>query len=733
MLNKKFKWLGIQTGCLVLLLGAGGIVFSAGQVASEEEEAEGSYTLEGERLELAITNFQSKCAVCHGAEGNSPDPPMNLVDEIWRHGYKLTDIEKTIREGVPDTMMQAQKDNLTADEIADLAKYVKMLAKKMHAKMEEPEREVATALTDRVASQLPDVSGADVEGRANFVDDYIFGKMKTDGVPHAKLSTDTEFMRRVYLDLWGRLPDAEQVRKFAADEDPEKRNKLIDHLLGLDYMEKAGHDDYKGPWLVEEPFLSKWTYFFGDLFRNGPQGNAEQFREYVNLFLKYNLPYDYVVREMLTATAITGKINGATGFLLRNQVDGLRCADVMHEDTCDEIALNATKIFLGVNMECVSCHDGARHIEDINLWLSQVKRVEFWRQAAFFSNIRIFRATLANQDFALLDGPSPRPDPIWQGKIDGFRSTSPPTEFGGLGYRLEAPSVLRPDRNRNVDVYPEYLLTKKRPDRGVNPRHEFARMLTEDFQFARATVNLIWSKLMTVGIVDPPFEFDLARQDPDNPPPSPWTIQPSHPELLNVLAKDFQKHHFDLRHLMRTICRSQAYQLSSQFGVEYKSEWDRYYARKLVRRLSAEEIYDGIVKSTNVFGNDVEYVMDLGVPPGNGELKRFLAFFGQSNRTTSAASTDSSIIQASLMLNSDLVKRKVLVGTEESRVSLLLNHSPPLSNEELVEELFLWTLCRYPTEKERKDSIRHVENYRDKGVEDLQWALLNKLEFIVNY
>ena len=96
---------------------------------------------------------------------------------------------------------------------------------------------------------------------------------------------------------------------------------------------------------------------------------------------------------------------------------------------------------------------------------------------------------------------------------------------------------------------------------------------------------------------------------------------------------------------MRIICRSKAYQLSSQFEGEYEGEWDRYYARKLVRRLSAEEIYDEIVKSTNVFGNDVEYVWDLGVPPGNGELKRFLAFFGQANRTTKAASTDSSIIQ----------------------------------------------------------------------------------------
>ena len=79
-----------------------------------------------------------------------------------------------------------------------------------------------------------------------------------------------------------------------------------------------------------------------------------------------------------------------------------------------------------------------------------------------------------------------------------------------------------------------------------------------------------------------------------NPPPAPWTIQPSHPELLDALARDFQDHNFGLRYLMRTICRSKAYQLSSRFSGEYKPEYDRYYARKLVRRLSAEEIYDAI-------------------------------------------------------------------------------------------------------------------------------------------
>src|SRR5206468_3875111 len=229
------------------------------------------------------------------------------------------------------------------------------------------------------------------------------------------------------------------------------------------------------------------------------------------------------------------------------------------------IAVYSTKLFLGVNTECVSCHDGAGHLEKINLWLSKRKRVEFWRQAAFFGNIRIIRPGLVNQEFTLLDGAALRPESIWQGKIANFEFNSKPNSWGGLGYRMEAPSVLRIARDKNAQVYPEFLLTKQRPKEGVAPREEFARMITTHPQFAKATVNLFWSRLMTVGIVDPPLDWDLDRQDPKNPPRAPWAIQPSHPELLEALAQDFIKNNYDLRLLMRTICRSQAYQLSSRF------------------------------------------------------------------------------------------------------------------------------------------------------------------------
>jgi hypothetical protein len=89
------------------------------------------------------------------------------------------------------------------------------------------------------------------------------------------------------------------------------------------------------------------------------------------------------------------------------------------------------------------------------------------------------------------------------------------------------------------------------------------------------------------GIVEPYDEFDLARLDPRRLPPG-WDAQPSHPELLEELAADFRKNGYSLRHLFRTVCRSNAYQLSARFDGEWKDAYTKYYARKFVRLLSAE-------------------------------------------------------------------------------------------------------------------------------------------------
>src|SRR5581483_10938504 len=253
-----------------------------------------------------------------------------------------------------------------------------------------------------------------------------------------------------------------------------------------------------------------------------------------------------MVEEMLTASALTNWYSGPSNFLIRFHVDDATGNQIHHEDTCDEIAIGTGRILLGVSLECVSCHDGANHLEKINLWLSQRKRVEVWRQAAFFSNLTIYRPPPRRQEFTLVEN----------GR--GYDAEAMPIP-ARTGYDTTADSVVRMKRQK-ADVFASFILTGEQPAKGEPMRRAFARILLSHPQFARATVNWIWAELMGVGIVDPHYAFDFARQDPKQPPPAPWTVQPSHPELLDRLAQDFRDHKFDLRYIIKLIVKSSAYQ-----------------------------------------------------------------------------------------------------------------------------------------------------------------------------
>src|SRR6266571_2425128 len=98
--------------------------------------------------------------------------------------------------------------------------------------------------------------------------------------------------------------------------------------------------------------------------------------------------------------------------------------------------------------------------------------------------------------------------------------------------------------------------------------------------------GLVWQKLMVVGLVEPYDGFDLRRLDPKNPPPAPWTIQPANPELLEALAEDFRTHNYSIHRVIRTIMKSNAYQLSTAFPGEFKNVYIPYYARRFARVLT---------------------------------------------------------------------------------------------------------------------------------------------------
>lgn len=550
--------------------------------------------------------------------------------------------------------------------------------------------------------------------RKNYVDEYIFGKMELDGVPPAPISSDAEFLRRVTLDLTGRLPEVDAVRAFLADDDPDKRDNLVDALFPKLPTQGFG----RRPSRVG-PYLDRWTTFFNDLFRNNEQlrEGINSFHNYVYRVLEMNEPYDKFVRSLITAEALSTWTTGRANFVARHRVmGGDGYSTVNHEDTCDELALWTARLFLGVDMECVSCHDGAGHLEKVNLWLAERERAEVWRQAAFFR--RTFVA------------------PVY-GRIPEFQ-----VEDRDLEYDLATKSIVRLPRYE-TDITPTFVLSGERfdPGSGESEREAYARMLTAHPQFVRATANLFWAEFMGRGIVDPPFGFDLARQDPENPPPAPWTVQPSHPGLLDALAEDFRKSGFNLRHLMKTIVKSNAYQLSSFVPGEYDTAHDRYFARHQVRRLSAEEFWDAVQQSTGIFEefqvkNDDDkfsYVMQArfnqDFASSHKKIWNLLQDWGQTDREDPPHKRPS-MVQAASVLNHELIRERVEIR-DGSRLERLLRSEQAKSNEEVVEELFLATISRPPTEAERSQSVSLLASHRDRGAEDLLWALLNRLDFVL--
>jgi hypothetical protein len=313
----------------------------------------------------------------------------------------------------------------------------------------------------------------------------------------------------------------------------------------------------------------------------------------------------------------------------------------------------------------------------------------------------------------------------------------------GTGYDTKAASTVRL-RRTGGEIQPTFLLTGERADRSKPLRPQFARMLTSHPQFARATVNLIWKQFFGLAIVEPVDGFDLARQDPAKPPPAPWMVQPTDPALLDALARDFADHGFSLKHLMRTIARSSAYQLSSRFPGEWQERYSPYFARKFVRRLSAEQLHDAICQATGVFGDYPrrDLVYNTPLPPvhfwteastpeeiGNRETKSFLEAFGLANREQFDRQSGGSVAQAMMLMNSEFVTKRVRPESH-SLVQQLIESSK--TSAEIVDALYVATLSRYPTAQEKKLAASWLDADRSSA-SDLHWVLLNKVDFIFNY
>jgi hypothetical protein len=585
----------------------------------------------------------------------------------------------------------------------------------------------AVRLTKEVASVVPGKGKTGPIPRRNYIDDRIFGRMERDGVPHAPLASDEEFVRRAYLDAVGLLPAADVVRQFVASNDPRKRDALVDALVGTD------------------EFASQWAWFWGDLLGS----NQSVAHAYNKQWLKVDRPYNEVFADITTAVAKEHDVMPQAGFYENPNYNATRAVSPTDPDNymltnrldfVDEVTVNSSRIFLGVNIDCVSCHNGARHLENINLYLSKVTRAQFHQQAAFFGQMR------------KVSGWSDRVLNISTDAI--FDDSAPGYTTGNDGLFYTAAESRFPRNGRTYE--PAFLLTGEKPKPGENPRQALARIVPTHIQFSRAAVNLVWGRLMVVGFVEPYDGFDLARLDPGNPPPAPWSVQPTNPELLDALADDFRASNFSIQRVIKTIMKSSAYQLSTGFDGEWKESYVPYYARRYARMMTGPEVADAVSIATGrpyrftVDGQPATHVKELSSPGAVNQGRRaraaaggapvqnegphisalMQAFFQSSRQTPSPTGNQASSVQAMLMMISPVVGDRVK-AENGTRLATLLESGA--ADDQVLDELFLATLARRPTAGEITAARPLLVLDRKTGFEDIQWALLNSAEFLLNH
>jgi len=516
------------------------------------------------------------------------------------------------------------------------------------------------ALATGVRAQQ-EVAPDDVQTLADAIDHFIVARWDENGIQPATLANDEEFLRRVYLDVAGKIPTVSEARKFLDDSAPNKRRALVDRLVD-------------GPAYVRH-FTNVWRKTLLPEAENSFQVRflVPGFEAWLTKQLAEKIPYDRMVRDLLTAPRDRQQLFNNVG-----QADPAPGAFFeAKEQKPENLGAATARLFLGLRVECAQCHD-----HPFGHW----KREDFWRNAAFFS------ASEARAE---------------QGAFDALREAFDRAE-------LDIPGTEQVVEARYLDgAVPEWRFR-------VAPRQLLADWITspDNPYFARAAVNRLWAWFFGTGLVDPPDDFD------DHNPPS-------HPELLDKLARQLAAHDFDLRFVIRAITASRAYQLKST--LTHPSQEDpRVFARMSPRGLSGEQLFDSLTLATGHReppGNRNQYDFY-----SNSPRKEFLTRF--ADQAEGPTQWQTSILQALTLMNGRLTTDATTV--DRSEVLVAVAECPLLDTKGRIETLYLAALSRRP----RPDETERLAAYVDSGgphhnaptaLADVFWALLNSSEFLFNH
>lgn len=572
---------------------------------------------------------------------------------------------------------------------------------------------------------------------------------------------DDLFVRRVYLDIAGRIPTREEFLKFAESGREDKRQALIDDLL------------------LSPGYASNLFNYFADMYRLHASdfNNGIRMDPYMQWWrdqLKSNRPYDEVVVDMITAEGNVGQ-NPAAGFILRDTG--------MEFDAFS----NFGQVMLGIDISCAQCHD-----HPFDEWTQG----DFYQMAAFFGNtqrsIRRYGGGMMSGAVTMM----PNAPEGWQQQFQEWayseKGVAPPPDNTGNRFRffVSALGWNVTDNETLETVLPhDFIGSGGKPNEVANPRtligaaakkggktrrEAVAEWLTapENPRFALVIANRMWERAFGRALVGPVSDFSDGM-----------IAKASQPEVLQFVTREMQRVDYDLREFMRILYNTRAYQ---SLATTEEPDWaDAYYFQgPVLRRMRAEQAWDSMMvlangaeiddktgadgsmykkilnidfntasneevwehyeawqrnygnrAATAVVSNETgdwtpSYVTDSQLRAS--ELQQpapaasMLDTFGQSDRRiTDEHNYDGSVPQVFALMNGTVTRQ--LTGSSSKVVDDLEDLDGP---DDKVRGVFFTMLNRFPNDDELKLGMDMIEDYGDEGISDLAWALMNSPEFL---
>jgi hypothetical protein len=541
-------------------------------------------------------------------------------------------------------------------------------------------RSVARATPTKKAPATTGLGAEDLE-QVRSINEKLGARWHAQKITPSPHATDFEFIRRVTLDLIGRIAKPDEIARFLADPPATRRAQLVERLLKS--------EEYSRNW------ANIWTVWL--LTRTGADEAGEEGKHHEEMrqwlerqFAREGMSYKELVRELLTASGKSNE-NGAVNYFLAHLGEQNPPGKATEEGKFSMVPVTSrtSRLFLGLQIQCAQCHDHPNKV-----W----KQKDFWSLNVFFRQVdaprglRSANRRTRAEDLELKDNPNLNPEAV----------------------------VLYEQRSGPVQATKAAFLDHRRPDfRDASRRQELAHFITDSPYFAKAYVNRMWAHFFGRGFTNPVDDFG-----PDN--------EVSHPELLDGLAASFAHYGYDPRRLVRWICNSEAYGLSSVANrSNEKPEAEAFFSRMLLKGMTPEQLFESLIVATQA---EMFESNENRRKLRREWMKKLTANFGddEGNEVT----FNGTVVQALLMMNGGDLNGAVS-SREKGTVPLaIVTKKTPHG---ILDHLYRAALNRPPTGAEE---ARILAVYRSAPVgnrdlvsfwQDVFWALLNSSEFILNH